>query len=199
MTAVLGAGPLALLAAGSFIATNLDNLSATTAQVAAAKPGRERRIARGHLLGACVVVAVAAAVAAGLHGLPVRLVGLLGLVAVALGLGRALRLRTPEGRAGRHKWPLAGGSFSAAAITMANSGENLPVYIPLFFGLSGGLSALAIAVLIVLDLALLALSLGLARRSGARSALPRVVAWAGPLFLVAVGVTVVVRAETKFF
>ena len=74
------------VAAAAFVGTNIDNCVVTMALVAGAPLERAHRIAAGQVIGFAIVVAVAAAAAALLFEFSAAVVGLLGLVPLALGL-----------------------------------------------------------------------------------------------------------------
>ena len=69
----------------------------TAALIAGSPPERAHRIALGQVVGFMAVVALAAAAAAVLIEFSPRVVGLLGLVPLALGLRGLLRLRSGDG------------------------------------------------------------------------------------------------------
>ena len=116
------------------------------ALVAGAPEERARRIALGQVIGFVVLVAVAAAAAALLFEFSAAVVGLLGLVPLAIGLrGLATLVQRrhdgeDEEKPGRgRRRPLraeqraVGRSLTAATlITISAGGDNLAVYIPLF-------------------------------------------------------------------
>ena len=148
------------VAAAAFVGTNVDNCVVTMAMVAGAPLERAHRIAAGQVFGFAVLVAVSAAAAAVLFEFSTAVVGLLGLVPLAIGVrgpGRAgagpsranatMGRRTQPAAAtrrapARRRWLRRGGSaqqravgrsFTAAAlVTIAAGGDNLAVYIPLF-------------------------------------------------------------------
>ena len=74
------------VAAAAFVGTNIDNCVVTMALVAGAPLERAHRIAAGQVIGFAILVAVAAAAAALLFEFSAAVVGLLGLVPLALGL-----------------------------------------------------------------------------------------------------------------
>jgi cadmium resistance protein CadD (predicted permease) len=134
---VSGVGVVAT-AVGVFAGTNVDDLLVLTTLFLGG--GAVRRVVAGQYLGFGVLVAASGAVAAGLLVVPDRWVGLLGLVPLALGL-RAwvrvwLRRGEPAGQVGDAA--VAGSVWSVAGVTMANGGDNLGVYVPLFRTLSAG-------------------------------------------------------------
>lgn len=89
------------VAAAAFVGTNVDNCVVTMAMVAGAPLERAHRIAAGQIFGFSVLVAISAAAAAVLFEFSSAVVGLLGLVPLAIGLRGLIGLlrtrRAPEG------------------------------------------------------------------------------------------------------
>ncbi len=152
------------VAAAAFVGTNIDNCIVTMAMVAGAPLERAHRIAAGQVFGFALLVAVAAAAAALLFEFSAAVVGLLGLVPLAIGLRGLVGLwrarpaeETDETAAGRAAGLVAGArdggpaqravgrSFTAAVlVTISAGGDNLAAYIPLFrVGGASNLGALA--------------------------------------------------------
>jgi cadmium resistance protein CadD (predicted permease) len=171
------------------------------AMVAGAPLERARRIAAGQVVGFVVLVAISAAGAALLFEISPRVVGLLGLVPLAIGLRGLIGLR--PGRPGRRPPAVrraVGRSLTAAAlVTIAAGGDNLAVYIPLLR--VGGTTRLSvIAVVFVLgEVAVTALVLVGGSHPRARAVLSRVGDVAVPLLLCGIGVLVLASAGTLSF
>ena len=183
------------------------------AMVAGAPLQRAHRIAAGQVVGFVIVVVVAAAAAAALYEFSPAVVGLLGLVPLAIGVSGLLGLArrrvdadpapesTPTRR--RRRWRrrpedrAVGRSLTAAAlVTVAASGDNLAVYIPLFrVGGATNLGAIA-AVFVVGELVVTWLVLAGGRHPKARQMMLRVGHVAVPALLCCVGVLVMVQAGT---
>ena len=130
-------------------------------------------------------------------------VGLLGLVPLAIGVKGLIglrRRRTGRGRRpGRFKAAdrAVGRSLTAAAfVTIGAGGDNLAAYIPLF-RVGGATNLLAIvAVFAVGEVAVTAAVLGGGRHPKARAVMLRLGAVAVPVLLCAIGVLVLVQAGT---
>jgi cadmium resistance protein CadD (predicted permease) len=200
------------VAAAAFFGTNVDNTVVTMAMVAGAPVERARRIATGQIVGFAVLVAVSAAGAAVLYEFSSAVVGLLGLVPLALGVRGLVGLArargsaeadttAPEETARPRRWRpehrAVGRSLTAAAlVTIAAGGDNLAVYIPLF-RLGGAANIGAIVVVFVLGEALVTwLILTGGRHPKARRVMLRLGHVAVPILLCCVGLLVMVQAWT---
>jgi cadmium resistance protein CadD (predicted permease) len=200
------------VAAAAFVGTNVDNTVVAMAMVAGAPLDRARRIAIGQVVGFVLLVVVAGAAAALLFEFSTAVVGLLGLVPLALGVrGLVLLARHRDGdaateapgastRTGRRFRPeqrAVGRGFTAAAlVTVAAGGDNLAVYIPLF-RVGGATNIGIIAAVFVVGEALVTwLILTGGRHPKVRGAMLRIGHAAVPILLCCVGVLVLVQAGT---
>jgi cadmium resistance protein CadD (predicted permease) len=200
LTAGLGAD--VGIAAAAFVGTNIDNTVVTMALVAGAPLERARRIAVGQLIGFALLCAAAAAAAALLFEFSPAVVGLLGLVPLAIGLRGLAGFRSSgasgaTGRAERVQRRAVGRSLTAAAlVTVGAGGDNLAAYIPLF-RVGGTTNLLAIfAVFVVGEAVVTALVLTGGRHPGTRAVMTRLGAVAVPILLCCIGVLVMVEAGT---
>jgi len=146
-------------AAGLFAVTNIDDILLLALFFAAAGKGRAAttRIVLGQYLGFTGILAVAVAAALGTKLLPETAIPYLGLLPIALGV-RAAWTTWRERRAGpaggsdgpvavRPKGPTA---LEVAAVTFANGGDNIGVYVPVFAASRvGELSVYAVTFLVL--------------------------------------------------
>ena len=95
------------LAAAAFLATNVDNCLVIMAMVAGAPLPRAHRIAAGQVFGFAVLVAASAAAAALLYEFTTAVVGLLGLVPLAIGVHGLVGCDRRAGRGPRRRHPCA--------------------------------------------------------------------------------------------
>ncbi|GEL16322.1 cadmium transporter [Pseudonocardia asaccharolytica DSM 44247 = NBRC 16224] len=125
-------------AAGLFAVTNIDDI--VLLSLFFGRAGRARggalRIAIGQYLGFGGILAVAVAVALGVRLLPEAVVPYFGVLPLLLGLRAAWTVwrergdRGDEGvGAGTAGEP---GALAVAAVTVANGGDNIAVYVPVF-------------------------------------------------------------------
>lgn len=133
-------------AAAAFAATNVDDLFVLMLLFGQARSGADRRrIVAGQYVGVALLTAVSLAGAWGLGQIPDRYVRLLGLVPIALGVREWLKRG-----AGEETPDSALSIFAVAALTAANGGDNIGVYLPLFTRMSGegqGITLLVFALL----------------------------------------------------
>ncbi|WP_037680181.1 cadmium resistance transporter [Streptomyces griseus] len=144
-------------AAGLFAVTNVDDILVLSLFFAqgAGHHGSGRRIVLGQYLGFTAILAVAAAAAFGATFLPEAAIPYLGLLPLALGLKAAWQAwrHRDDGDDGDGESETAGGgprALEVAAVTFANGGDNIGVYVPVFATAGvGGMSVYA-AVFLVL-------------------------------------------------
>jgi len=196
------------IAAAAFIGTNIDNTLVTMAMVAGAPAERAHRIATGQVVGFVLLVVVAAAGAIVLFEFSPAVVGLLGLVPLAIGVKGLVGLARSSARSGgagdgrrsgrsRAADRAVGRSLTAATlVTIGAGGDNLAAYIPLFR--VGGTANIAgiVFVFALGEVAVTAAVLGGGRHPKAREVMDRLGAVAVPLVLCCIGVLVMVEAGT---
>src|SRR5699024_690435 len=131
-------------AIGLFIATNIDDVVILSLFFARGQgqPGTTRRILVGQYLGFLGILGAAVAVAFGAQILlPEAILPYFGLIPLGLGLCAAWQAWRSRGEAAADAALLAGerGSvWSVAAVTFANGGDSLGVYVPVFVSVSWG-------------------------------------------------------------
>jgi cadmium resistance protein CadD (predicted permease) len=182
------------LAAGAFVATNLDNAVVTMAMVAAAPPESARRIVIGQVIGFSVLVLGALGMALLLFEIPTRVIGLLGLVPLGLGIRGLLGLRHLEGRSRLERRAFGSGVVAAILITIGAGGDNLAVYIPLFRVARVGGSAETVGIFAIFELLLTLFALRVGRHPRVRAVVTSVGVFAAPVLYCVVGVLVLVEA-----
>ena len=123
-------------AAALFAVTNVDDLLvlALFFGQAAGRPHPTRTIMLGQYLGFAGILAVAVAAALGASLLPERAVPYLGLLPLALGIRAAVQAWRHRRDAAEEAEAGPGGprAVEVAAVTFANGGDNIGVYVPVF-------------------------------------------------------------------
>ena len=183
-TVVAGAWP--------FVVTNVDDfvlLCSLFVTVGRGGP-TNRQIVTGQYLGIAVLVTASLLVALGLSPVPERWIGLLGLVPMALGVRGLLRLRRPHPDGG-HAASVTGVA-GVMALTIADGGDNVSVYIPLFRQAGAGATLTYVAVFSVLTGVWCAAARVVADRRPLIAAIERVGHWLVPVLYIAIGLRIVI-------
>ena len=141
-------------AAGLFAVTNIDDLVILALFFArgTGHHGATRNIAVGQYLGFAAILAVAVAAAFGATFLPEGVVPYLGLLPLALGIKAAAQAWRHRDDTAQERRAAEGGpkSFEVAAVTFANGGDNIGVYVPVFATAGvGGMSVYAVVFLVL--------------------------------------------------
>jgi cadmium resistance protein CadD (predicted permease) len=144
-----GTFTLVLTAAVLFAATNVDDIMVLTVLcISSRATGRPRpwHIWAGQYAGIAVLIGVSLAAAVGLALVPLHWLWLLGLVPLGLGLAK-LATAIRAHRAGQQASPAAAtGLTGVIGLTIANGGDNLSAYIPVFRTSTAAEIAVTIAV-----------------------------------------------------
>ena len=112
----------------AYISTNIDDIFVLMLLLAQTKA--KGRMVAGHFLAVGLLTAISMLAALGLQNLPLKYVGILGFVPIALGIKAWFDRNAEEVKT--H----SAGIFTMAAITLGNGADNIGVYIPLFTGFS---------------------------------------------------------------
>lgn len=116
----------------AYISTNIDDIFVLMILLASVRGAAKGRLIAGHFLGVGLITVISILGAFGLQNLPLKYVGLLGLVPIGLGI-KACFDRDDDEDSVRTKGV---GLLSMAMITLGNGADNVGVYIPLFTGFS---------------------------------------------------------------
>ncbi len=185
----------ALQAFGLFIATNIDDIIVLSLFFArgAGRSGTTTRILAGQYLGFAGILAAAVLVSLGAGAfLPEEAIPYFGLIPLALGLWAAWQAWR-NGDDDDDEAKVAGKSVAAwtvAAVTFANGGDNIGVYVPVFLNVGPAATAAYCVVFLILVAALVVLAKFVATRPGINEVLER---WEHVLFpIVLIGLGIVI-------
>lgn len=185
-------------AIGLFIATNIDDVVILSLFFARGQgqPGTTRRILVGQYLGFLGILGAAAAAAFGAQILlPEAILPYFGLIPLGLGLWAAWQAWRNRGEDDDDEAQLKGKRVSiwaVAAVTFANGGDNLGVYVPVFVSVSWGVVLAYFIVFLVLVAVLVFLAKWISSRKPIAEALER---WEDILFpavLIGLGIVILV-------
>jgi cadmium resistance protein CadD (predicted permease) len=185
------------LIAGSFAATNLDNLALLVTWLMTNR-GDRRRILLGHLGGMCALLVLALAFGIGAAVMPERYIGYLGLVPIAMGL-RALyaNLRShqggpdapePEGRDAL--------TFSIATTQVANGTDTVLVIGPLLADSEIGVDIMLVIGFVAMTFAWFVLASILETQTSRLALVQRYGHWISPIVLIVVGLYILADTGT---
>ena len=124
----------------SFVATNIDDIVILMLFFAQVSPTfRPQHIVAGQYLGFLVLVAVSLPGFFGGLLIPKGWIGLLGFIPIAIGITHLLKREIEEPQVQRVSSTksaliplLAPQTYQVAAVTIANGGDNIGIYVPLF-------------------------------------------------------------------
>jgi len=188
-------------AAGLFVATNIDDIVVLTVLFAVAARGTSQlrgwQIVAGQYLGLITLIAVSFLAALGLTIVPDEWVGLLGLIPLAIGvlaLARTLRGKGDDDEA--ESALKAVGLLGVAGITIANGGDNIAIYTPVFRTMPTADTLITIAVFLVLLAAWCLLARAIGTNEKVTEALEKVEHWLVPVVFIGLGVFILFESGT---
>ena len=189
--------PLLALGATAFAATNIDD-AFLLILFFSDRRYRARHVFAGQALGVGLLVLISLVGSLLALALPARAVGLLGLLPIAIGVRQLLERRQAQpGQATTSDPPQAGPAgwrqaAAVAGVTLANGGDNIGVYVPLFAARPAAQTALLLAVFAVMLVVWTLAGYTLARRSALAGRLQGVSGVVMPWVLVVIGVVVLI-------
>lgn len=195
--------PAVLQATGLFLVTNIDDIIVLSLFFArgAGVRGTTARIGIGQYLGFGGIIAASIVVALGAGSfLPPEVIPYFGLIPLALGLyaaWRAWRNREKEEEEDERNTGEKVGVWTVAAVTFANGGDNIGVYVPVFVTVGPTAVAAYSAVFLLLVAVLVAAAKYVATRKPIAELLER---WENVLFpIVLIGLGIIILIEGGAF
>src|SRR5215208_1360195 len=95
-----------------------------------------RQVTLGQFIGISVLIAISVLGSLFALVIPTYVIGLLGLVPLAIGIKNLIEVRNSDKISSMHTVPKKNNSYltflSVAAVTISNGGDNIGVYVPLF-------------------------------------------------------------------
>ena len=188
--------PLTILSVAAFATTNLDD-AFVLLLFFGDRRYRARHVFIGQALGVGLLVLLSLIGALAALALPARAVGLLGLLPIAIGVKHLLERRRgqPDEPEAAASPPGAAGWRQAAAvagITVANGGDNIGVYVPLFATRSLLETALILGSFAVMLVMWTFAGYYLARHSAGAARLQRLSGVVMPWVLIGLGAAIIV-------
>ena len=187
-----------LQAIGLFIATNIDDIVILSLFFGRGQgqPGITRRILAGQYLGFVGILGAAVAATFGAQVLlPEEILPYFGLIPLGLGLWAAWQAWRNRGQEDDDEAQLEGKRVSVwtvAAVTFANGGDNIGVYVPVFVSISWSAVLAYCVVFLLLVAALVFLAKWISSRKPIAEALERWEHILFPAVLIGLGVIILV-------
>ena len=187
-----------LQAIGLFIATNIDDIVILSLFFGRGQgqPGTTRRILAGQYLGFLGILGAAVAAAFGAQVLlPEAILPYFGLIPLGLGLWAAWQAWRNRGQDDDDEAQLEGKRVSVwtvAAVTFANGGDNIGVYVPVFVSVSWSAVLAYCIVFLLLVAALVFLAKWISSRKPIAEALERWEHILFPAVLIGLGIVILV-------
>ena len=187
-----------LQAIGLFIATNIDDIVILSLFFGRGQgqPGTTRRILAGQYLGFLGILGAAVAAAFGAQVLlPEAILPYFGLIPLGLGLWAAWQAWRNRGQDDDDEAQLEGKPVSVwtvAAVTFANGGDNIGVYVPVFVSVSWSAVLAYCIVFLLLVAALVFLAKWISSRKPIAEALERWEHILFPAVLIGLGIVILV-------
>ena len=117
------------VAVAAFVATDIDDIFILIVLFSAGYPARQ--VVAGQYLGISLLVTIGVLGALVALVVPPYVIGLMGIAPIAIGIKKLLELRKNNDEKPVLKGRNAA-ALSVAAVTFANGGDNIAVYVPLF-------------------------------------------------------------------
>ena len=187
-----------LQAIGLFIATNIDDIVILSLFFGRGQgqPGTTRRLLAGQYLGFLGILGAAVAAAFGAQVLlPEAILPYFGLIPLGLGLWAAWQAWRNRGQDDDDEAQLEGKRVSVwtvAAVTFANGGDNIGVYVPVFVSVSWSAVLAYCIVFLLLVAALVFLAKWISSRKPIAEALERWEHILFPTVLIGLGIVILV-------
>ncbi|OAV57335.1 cadmium resistance transporter [Enteractinococcus helveticum] len=187
-----------LQAIGLFIATNIDDIVILSLFFGRGQgqPGTTRRLLAGQYLGFLGILGAAVAAAFGAQVLlPEAILPYFGLIPLGLGLWAAWQAWRNRGQDDDDEAQLEGKRVSVwtvAAVTFANGGDNIGVYVPVFVSVSWSAVLAYCIVFLLLVAALVFLAKWISSRKPIAEALERWEHILFPAVLIGLGIVILV-------
>jgi cadmium resistance protein CadD (predicted permease) len=185
------------LVAGSFAATNIDNLALLVGWLLSGR-GHPRRVLLGYLLGMSALLGVAFGFGYGANWVPTRYIGYLGVVPIVLGLRGLYGLRRANSSIPTAASPTAERAFviSIATTQLVNGIDTVLVFGPLLADSQSGVDFAMVAGFLAMVFVWFRLARFLETHAGRIEIIERYGHWISPIALIVIGLYILDNSAT---
>ena len=181
------------LVAGSYAATNMDNLTILVSWMLAGNISRAS-VARGYAMATIAVLAVSTILGLSSYAIPVGFIGYLGVIPIGLGVwslvGQFRGNQQGEVDAG------AGAAFGIGATLTANSVDSIIVFAPLLADSQMVIDAYIASTFIVVAAVWYWMAKFASQRAAKLNVVTKIAGWLAPFIMIFVGIYILMNTST---
>ena len=182
------------LVAGTYAATNMDNLTILVSWMLAANVS-SAGIAIGYAMSTFAVLGAAIILGLSSNAIPVELIGYLGVFPIALGSYSLLRQFRDRGRPAEVSKG-AGAAFGIAATLTANSADSIIIFSPLLADSKTNIDLYIASTFVVVAAAWFWMAKAASQRAAKLDAVTKAAGWIAPLIMICVGIYILTDTTT---
>jgi cadmium resistance protein CadD (predicted permease) len=182
------------LVAGSYAATNMDNLTILVSWMLAGKTS-SAGIAKGYAIATITVLAISFLLGLSSNVIPIELIGYLGVIPIGLGIYTLIgQLR---GVSEQHDADTGNGAaLGVAATLLANSTDSIIIIFPMLADSQSIVDLYIVSAFIVSAAALFWIAKVASQRAAKLDVVTRVAGWIAPLIMIYVGIYILMDTAT---
>ncbi len=182
------------LVAGSYMATNVDNLTLLVSWMLAGRTSA-RSLATGYALANIAVLVLAVLLGLSSSVIPVEQIGYLGVIPIALGIYSLIgQFRGQEQAAGEQRGN--GAALGIAATLAANSVDSIILFSPMLADSKASIDPFIAAAFVAVAAAWYGLAKYASHHAARLDAVTKVAGWIAPLIMIYVGVYILMNTST---
>ena len=182
------------LVAGSYAATNMDNLTILVSWLLAGRTSATS-VAKGYALATAAVLVVSTLLGLSSYAIPVRFIGYLGVIPIGLGIWSLVaQYRGQEDAAEADIG--SGATLGIAATLTANSVDSIIIFSPLLADSRAIIDAYIASAFVVVAAAWFWMAKVVSRRAAKLESVTKVAGWIAPFIMIYVGIYILKNTAT---
>lgn len=182
------------LVAGSYAATNMDNLTILVSWILAGKISIAS-IASGHAMATFAVLVASTILGLSSNVIPVNLIGYLGVFPIGLGIYSLIRqIRGASRQAGTNRG--SGASLGIAATLTANSADSIIIFSPMLADSKAVIDLYIASAFVIVAAAWFWIAKVASQRAAKFDTVTNAAGWIAPLIMIYVGIYILMDTAT---